>query len=123
MGHRGKDSSLTMTAIIRSAWPRHAAKHIEAELGCSRRQAWRMIETGRVPRSLNARLLRAVEFALSRQSEELGKIRHVLRIRELADVAPQTAGQTDRTYHAADSKGEGQAAGPELPFLKSKPAE
>lgn len=65
---------MTVGTLIAAAFPRHAAKHLEAELGCTRRQAWRMVSTGIVPVRFQVSFIQVVQSALSLQKSLLARV-------------------------------------------------
>ena len=80
---------MTLTAIIRGVKPKNTAKWLEAELGCSPRQSWRIVQEGRVAHHLRARLLSLVDEAIASNEEHLRRMR-----RELKDLE---GGRSSRT--------------------------
>lgn len=109
---------MNATALIRSAWPRNAAKEIEHQIGCSRRQAWRMIQTGHIPASMRTRLIRALEYALERQHEHVGEMRRALRVREIAGVAPEDSDRGRVVDGADDEAADRSSTGPVSAVVK-----
>lgn len=85
---RAGDGLLTsMTAHIRAAFPRDAAKHVARSLGdCSDSQAWRIVKTGHVPGRWRTTLLRILDGAIERNEAELRRLREELRLHEYAET-------------------------------------
>lgn len=73
----------TVDSLITAAWPRHAQKEIERQLGCSTRQAWRIVHVGKVPGKFRQALIELLDrqitknrLALEAIQEELKGIAH-----------------------------------------------
>lgn len=66
-------------AIVRGVKPKNTAKWLEAELGCSPRQSWRIVQEGRVAHHLRARLLSLVDEAIASNEEHLRQLRRELK--------------------------------------------
>lgn len=78
----GKDfpmSAVDTGMLIAAAYPKHAAKHLEKGLGCTPRQAWRIVSSGHAPAHFAAALLRLVDQAISRNLQELESLHGDLR--------------------------------------------
>ena len=91
-------------AIVRGVKPKNAAKWLEAELGCSPRQSWRIVQEGRVASTLRARLISILDEAIAANEQHLRQLRRELRgldggasPRGVAtqDQMARMAGQTD----------------------------
>lgn len=82
--------------LISATFPRHKAKSLARELGCSERQARRMIETGNVPEAFQERMLSAVEITLNRLTEYLGTVRNAQRKRAYHRLVTESRGDTAR---------------------------
>lgn len=65
--------------VLRTVLPKHAAKHLENELGCTPRQARRMAYGGRVPGRFRARLIEYLDRSIARNIAELEEVRAELR--------------------------------------------
>jgi hypothetical protein len=85
---RAGDGLLTsMTAHIRAAFPRDAAKHVARSLGdCSDSQAWRIVKTGHVPGRWRTTLLRILDGAIERNEVELRRLREELKLHEFTEA-------------------------------------
>jgi hypothetical protein len=70
MGTGGKSSLTQVTGIIRGLYPAHPVKALERALGCSPRQAQRIVETGQVPMKWHAQVA-----AFFRQTAEFNRQR------------------------------------------------
>lgn len=66
-------------AIVRGVRPKNAAKWLEAELGCSPRQSWRIVQEGRVCSTLRARLITILDEAIAANEQHLRQLRRELR--------------------------------------------
>jgi hypothetical protein len=93
---RGKDYPVSVAALIRGAIPRHAAKEIEQHVGCSRRQAWRIVSTGRVPQRFRAALIALLRDAADRNERRLRELKGEIQLLEYRDQveARQAARET-----------------------------
>lgn len=70
---------VTLAAIIRGVKPKNTAKWLEAELGCSPRQSWRIVQEGRVASTLRSRLIDILDGAIAANERELRRLRTELR--------------------------------------------
>ena len=78
---------MNATPLIWTALPRHPAKVIERALGCTTRQAWRIVSTGRVPGRFRAALIEVLDRAIEHSRAKLGEAERELKyIRETAMV-------------------------------------
>ena len=79
---------MNATPLIWAALPRHPAKAIERALGCTTRQAWRIVSTGRVPGRFRAALIEVLDDAIEHSRAKLGEAERELKyIRDLEMVA------------------------------------
>jgi hypothetical protein len=73
MHKRGKFPLTSVAGIIRGLYPAHPTKAIERALGCSPRQAQRIVETGQVPAAFCAAVAQFLrdtsEYNRRRQAE------------------------------------------------------
>ena len=87
-----RGTRMNAALIISATYPRHKVKTLARELGCSERQARRMIETGNVPEAFQDRLLSAVEMTLDRLTEYLGAVRNAQRKRQYRRLVAEGRG-------------------------------
>jgi len=109
---RGKFNPMTVANILRGVKPRNTAKWLEAELGVTRRQSWRIVQTGRAPSYLRPKLLRLLDVTIAAGRAELERLENELRqitYQEMVDRARDRRA----ALHAAMSDGDPRsAAGP-----------
>lgn len=105
---------MNVGTLVAGALGRHAAKKIETGIGCSPRQAWRIIETGRVPGRLRSALLRFLDASIAKNKQALDRLHDELKALDLEEMLARAG---DRRQDLAD---QAQAA---LPGLDQRTAE
>ena len=92
---------MNAAAFIRSAWPRGAAKQIEPLLGCSPRQAWRIVSTGRVPGKFRAAFFEAVRREITRNRARLARIDAQIKAIEHGETVAEARARRTESVGAA----------------------
>lgn len=91
---------MNVGTLIASAFPRHPIKHIETALGCTPRQAQRIVETGKSPSRFQAALRKILLAAMEANNRALERHIEALRAGDYAEMVQRAAdrrAQADRT--------------------------
>lgn len=111
---RGKNFPMNAGTLIATAAPRHAAKQLQTHLGCSPRQAWRIVTTGRVPAYLRDRTIEFLEDAFRRNREAIERAEAQLKALKYAetmagaDPSHQARARTAHQVRVGQAEGAGE---------------
>lgn len=97
---KGKKFPMNVGTLIASALPKNAAKHLEAELGCSPRQAWRIVSTGKVPGRFRVAFIRIVDAMIENRIAALKYHQAALKAEAYAEMVERAADRRERPDRA-----------------------
>ena len=103
--------TMNARALSLTVLGRNAAKQIEAELGCSRAQAWRIVSTGHVPGRFQRAFLdlldRAVAYAQVQLAEAEAEIREQRNAEMLGRAESRNMAAGNQVFVVASRQSDG----------------
>lgn len=85
--------AMNARALSLTVLGRNAAKQIEAELGCSRSQAWRIVSTGHVPGRMRVAFIDLLDRAIAYSQQRLAEAEAEIREQRNAEMLQRAAGR------------------------------